>query len=153
MSHKQHPPHFRDLTRAEIDAILKRNMVGRIAFVMGRHVDMEPIHFVYDAPDWIYIRTSFGTKVASVEHHPWVALEVDEVEDIFRWRSVVVHGAVHLLNPDKRPTDKDPHARAIELLRNIIPETLTAEDPVPERNVLLRVHIDEIRGRGAAPGP
>ena len=30
-----------------------------------------------------------------------------------------------------------------------VPETLTPEDPLPERAILFRIHIDEIFGRAA----
>jgi hypothetical protein len=31
-----------------------------------------------------------------------------------------------------------------------MPETLTADDPVPFRNSVFRIHLDEVRGRAAS---
>src|SRR5690349_15736001 len=82
-------PTFRELPRDECDALLARNHVGRVAFSFHDRVDLEPVHYVY-AEGWIHGRTAPGAKVAVLRHHPWVAFEVDEVEGLFDWQSVVV---------------------------------------------------------------
>lgn len=87
-------PTFRELTRAEAEAVLARNHVGRLAFVdEERHVDITPIHYVF-AHGMVHGRTAAGTKLSAVAHRPWVAFETDEVEAAFRWRSVVVRGTI-----------------------------------------------------------
>ncbi len=144
-------PTFRDLTRAECEAILARNHVGRLAYTFHDRVDIEPIHYVYDE-GWIYGRTAPGTKLATLAHHRWVAFEVDEAEGIFDWRSVTVHGAFYILTHDA-PAPPDVMRHAIDLLRDLLPETLTDQDPVPFRTVLFRVHASEITGREATTDP
>ena len=54
-------PTIREMTRPEIDALLARNHVGRMAFASGNRIDIEPIHYVY-ANGWLYGRTSPGRK-------------------------------------------------------------------------------------------
>lgn len=54
-------PIFRELGRSEIDALLARNNVGRMAYARGSHIDIEPLHYVY-ASGWLYGRTSPGRK-------------------------------------------------------------------------------------------
>jgi hypothetical protein len=102
----QHP-HFRALTRTECEELLGRNNVGRIAFSFHDRVDIEPLHYVY-ADGWIYGRTSAGTKIATLEHHRWVAFEVDEHQGLFDWRSVVVKGAFYELEADGNEMREDP---------------------------------------------
>jgi nitroimidazol reductase NimA-like FMN-containing flavoprotein (pyridoxamine 5'-phosphate oxidase superfamily) len=140
---------FRDLTRAESEAILSRNHVGRIAYSFHDRVDVEPIHYVYDE-GWIYGRTALGAKLVTLSHHRWVAFEVDEIEGLFDWRSVIVHGAVYVLGGDD-PALADPAlAHGLALLRRLLPETLTEADPAPFRTVLFRVYASEITGREAS---
>ena len=110
-------PSFSELSGRDCVELLKRNHVGRIAFTFHDRVDIEPMSYVF-AEDWLYGRTSPGTKVATVRHHPWVAFEVDEIEGRFDWRSVVVHGSMHLLEPDGGDRDRETYAAAIELLRH-----------------------------------
>ena len=54
-------PTVRALRGDEAQALLVRNRVGRIAFSQQDRVDVEPIHYVYDAP-WIFGRTSTGAN-------------------------------------------------------------------------------------------
>ena len=141
-------PYVRELNRDECLELLARNKVGRIAFSLRDRVDIEPLHYVLDG-EWIYLRTSAGSKVATIAHNRWIAFEIDEVEELFRWRSVVVHGSIHLVTADS--SGVETHEHAIEAMRQVIPETLTDADPVPFRDVILRIHLDEVTGREAEP--
>ncbi len=144
-------PIIRDLSRAECEALLARHHVGRIAYAGGARVDIEPINYVF-ADGWIYCRTSRGVKSAILPHHCWAAFEVDEVKGTFDWRSVVVHGAVYFLDSDSPPIDQHSFAHGVELLRELVPGTGTANDPAPFRLLVLRMHLDEVTGREATSG-
>ena len=153
MSESEKPrPTFRELGHTVCEEILSRNHVGRVAFTFQDHVDIEPIHYVFSY-GWIYGRTSHGTKLSVIAHHRWVAFEVDETEGIFDWRSVVVKGAFEIVNADTS-THQDPaFTQGVALLRSFVPETLTADDPVPFRGVMFRIHLDEVTGREARSKP
>lgn len=144
-------PVFTHLSRDEIDALLTRNNVGRIAYSFQDRVDIEPINYVY-ADGWVYGRTSHGSKLDAIEHHRWVAFEVDEVKAIFDWRSVVVRGAVYFLTHDSTPAEAHSFEHGLTLLRALLPGTLLANDPVPFRHVVFRIHLDEVTGREAKSG-
>ena len=150
MPRPRRQPTFRELSREEGEALLGRTHVGRLAYSFHDQVDIEPIHFVY-ADGWIYGRTSHGTKLTTIAHNRWVAFETDEVDSLFEWRSVVVKGAVYLLEPGQTrdPSGTDGYERALELLRGVIPETLTEQDPTPHRTILFRVAVDSMVGREA----
>ena len=142
-------PTFSELSRDESLALLNRHHVGRLAFTFHDRVDIEPISYVF-ADQWLYGRTSPGTKLATVRHHPWVAFEVDEVEGRFDWRSVVVHGAMYLLAPDGGDRDRETYATAMELLRDVDADTMTPGDPTPFRTTIFRIHADDMVGRQAS---
>ncbi|MDQ6827693.1 MAG: pyridoxamine 5'-phosphate oxidase family protein, partial [Gemmatimonadota bacterium] len=133
----------------ESRALLARHHVGRIAFSFHDRVDIQPIHYVFD-DQWLYGRTSPGTKFATLAHHPWCAFEVDEVRDLFDWDSVVVKGHVELLDPEI--TSSDACDRALELMRTLVPATFTERDPAPHRSILFRIHLSELTGRSARLG-
>lgn len=142
------PVHFRELSTRESTALLRRNNVGRMAFSYRNRVDVIPLHYVYSG-GWLYGRTSVGPKLLALRHSQWVAFEVDEIDGVFDWRSVVVHGRLYLLDPDRPGGDPAARRRAVRLLRHIAPETMAADDPVPFRAVFFRVHADELSGRAA----
>ena len=145
MSPTVHPV-LGDLDRATAEAILQRNHVGRLAFTFRDRVDIEPIHYVY-AAEWLYGRTSPGTKLTTLHHHPWVAFEVDEIESAVEWRSVVIHGTVYFLTPEGGEREREAFETAVEHLRSFYPDALTAMDAIPSRNVVFRIHVDEVVGR------
>jgi hypothetical protein len=139
-------PTFRELSRAESDAFLKRNHVGRVAFTFHDHVDIEPVHYVY-ADGWLHGRTAPGAKIAVLRHHPWVAFEVDEVKGLFDWCSVVVHGAVDIPDENGSSAEREAHARTLEHVRTLVPEAMRSADPSPDRVLPFRIHVDVVTGR------
>jgi len=143
-------PAIRELTAAECEKILTRNHVGRVAFTFHDHVDLEPIHYVH-ARGWLHGRTAPGAKIAVLRHHPWVAFEVDEVDGLFDWRSVVVHGAVYIPDPEGSPAERDAYAETLDYVRELVPAALRPADPSPERYLPFRIHIDTVSGRAAEP--
>jgi uncharacterized protein len=145
-------PVIKDLSRAECEVLLARHNVGRIAYAAAQRVDIEPINYVF-ADGWIYCRTSRGMKTAILAHHRWAAFEIDEVDGLFDWRSVVVRGAVYFLDSDSPPIDQHSFAHGVDLLRNLVPGTGTEHDPVQYGTLVLRLHLDEVTGRVATSHP
>ena len=142
-------PTYRTLERAEVDALLARHNVGRLAFTFRDRVDVEPINYVYEN-GWIYLRTGPGSKLETLARHPWVAFEVDEVDGNFDWRSVVVHSTVYELTPGGTESHANAYQEAVEILRRLIPGTFTDQDPTPGRTVILRMKVDEVNGRASS---
>jgi nitroimidazol reductase NimA-like FMN-containing flavoprotein (pyridoxamine 5'-phosphate oxidase superfamily) len=137
---------FRILSREESERVLMRNHVGRIAYSFHDRVNIEPVHYVFDE-GWLYGRTSHGEKLTIIEHHPWVAFEVDEVRDVFDWRSVVVKGAFYVVGAVGDERDEVAFTRGVALMRALVPDVLTANDPTPFRQSVFRIHLDEVTGR------
>jgi len=139
---------FRELSREQIERVLERNNVGRLAFSLHDRVAIQPIHYVYER-GWVYGRTSDGEKIATLSHNQWVAFEVDEIADIFQWRSVVIHGSFWILHPRGSPRAEELWTKAAELVSKIVPGALTEHDPVAFRQTLFRIAIGDVRGREA----
>jgi hypothetical protein len=135
----------------ECRAVLRRNHVGRLAFLNGTAVDIEPVHYVA-ADSWVFVRSANGTKLEAIAHNPYVAFEVDEVDGTFDWRSVVVRGTIYLMSKAGNRVDRDDFDKALAALRSFLPETLTRDDPTPFRRTIYGVHMDHVTGRIAEPG-
>ena len=145
-------PIFRQLDREESLGILSRNHVGRVAYARQNQVDIEPVHYVY-SDGWIYGRTSKGRKMQTTGYSWWpVAFEVDELDDLFHWRSVIVHGGFYAIPSRGADWEVEEWKRGVELLRTLIPETFREKDPVPFRTILFRIAVQEVTGREAVPG-
>ena len=144
-------PTFRTLDRTECERVLSRNHVARVAFSFHDKVDIEPVHYVYDHGD-MFGRTSPGSKLTTLAHNHWLAVEVDEVDGLFDWRSVVVHGSFYTPSAEVPGAESDARARGLELLRALIPETGTGDDPVPFRTIVFQIHVESMTGRESLPG-
>ncbi|HET8762641.1 MAG TPA: pyridoxamine 5'-phosphate oxidase family protein [Gemmatimonadales bacterium] len=134
---------FRDLSEQECRELLARHHVGRIAYQIKDYVNIVPLGYVYHG-DWLACRTQEGSKVSVLRQSPYVAFEVDEVEGLFDWKSVVVQGSWY---EEDRPTSG--REETLAALRAVAPSVLTPEDPTPFRDILFRIHIREITGRAA----
>ena len=143
---------FRELPRDEIEEMLLRNKVGRLAFSFHDRVDIQPIHYVYER-GWLYGRTSEGDKIVSLTHNQWIAFEVDEIEDVFEWRSIVIHGSLWILHPSGSLRAEEVWKKASELVTRIVPGALTERDPVSFRQTLFRIAVSDVRGRAASMKP
>ena len=142
-------PSFRDLTPRECKRLLDNNGVGRIAYARKSVIDIEPIGYAH-VGEWLFGRTSEGTKLQVLSHHPWVAFEVDEVDGPFSWRSVVIRGTFYRLYSDKSAIELATYRRALRAIRKRSPGALSTADPVPFRSVLFGIHIDSMTGRAAS---
>ena len=143
-------PVFSELGNDDCIALLRRHHVGRLAISHRDRIELVPIHYVFD-DGWLYGRTAVGTKIETVSHNRWVAFEVDEVRDTFDWASVVVKGGLYLLRKDGSDQERATYEHGVAMIRQIIPDALTPDDPVPERALLFRIHVDELTGRAASP--
>lgn len=145
-------PTFRELDAGECVALLARHNVGRLALAHRDRVEIVPIHYIHD-DGWLYGRTAAGTKLELATHNRWVAFEVDSIRAIFDWESVVIKGGIYLLRVDGSKDEQAIYHKGLKLLRKLVPETLTPDDPLPERAILFRIHVDEMSGRAARTLP
>jgi nitroimidazol reductase NimA-like FMN-containing flavoprotein (pyridoxamine 5'-phosphate oxidase superfamily) len=141
-------PSFDALSHDAAMALLERNGLGRVAFSLHDRIDIEPISYVSNG-GWVYIRTSPGTKVSTVQHHPWVAFEVDEVEGRYDWQSVVVRGSIHILQPGTSHSEQLAFNAALAAIRTRDPNAMQEGDRTPQRTLVMRIHVAEITGRVA----
>ena len=150
-AHAHPAPEFRTLGPEECEQILSRHHVARLAYSFHDRVDIEPVNYVYDRGS-MFGRTSPGSKLTTLSHNHWMAAEIDEINGLFDWRSVVVHGALYTVTPDVPGSEAAAWARGVELLRTLVPETGTTDDPVRFRSVIFQIRVDTLTGRAATPG-
>jgi uncharacterized protein len=79
------------LDNDEIDDFLRLEVIGRI----GCHYDgltyVVPITYVFDGA-FIYAHTSEGMKIDMMRQNPNVCFEVDKIENMGNWQSVILWG-------------------------------------------------------------
>jgi nitroimidazol reductase NimA-like FMN-containing flavoprotein (pyridoxamine 5'-phosphate oxidase superfamily) len=158
MASAEYVSRFRVLTREECKCLLARNHVGRIAFARGNRIEIIPLHYVF-ADGVLCGRTARDTRLERTSRNfsnAWpAAFEVDEVDGLFEWRSVVVHGNLHaaVVGGQEWRRDEPEWEKAVQAFRSLVPGSFTDSDPTAFRDVLIRVDVAEISGREALSAP
>lgn len=80
----------------EIQDLLQQVRYGHLGCVFEGHPYVVPMHYYFQNPD-IYIFTTEGLKTKYIDANPQVCLQVEEVQDLLHWRSVIVTGQAERL--------------------------------------------------------
>lgn len=141
------------LTMPEIERLLSEEVVGRIGCSNGQMVYIVPISYAYDG-EYIYCHTHEGLKVDIMRNNPRVCFEVDHLQNMANWQSVVAHGTFEELVDEKLRKDalQRLHGRVLPLVSS---ETthLSRDWPFPPAEfnkiagVTFRVRLEEKTGR------
>jgi nitroimidazol reductase NimA-like FMN-containing flavoprotein (pyridoxamine 5'-phosphate oxidase superfamily) len=128
---------IRELSPAEIDALLQDELVGRI----GCHADgltyVVPVIYAYDG-EGFYVASREGQKVRMMRASPDVCFEVDRYER-GSWRSAIAYGRFEEL-------EGGDAARAIELLAARFGGVGSGR-AAGEGTVCFRIRVGELTGR------
>ena len=54
-----------------------------------------------------------------------------------------------MLTADSPDDERKAFTPGLEMLKQLMPDTLEREDPVPFRQTVFRIHLDEVTGREA----
>ena len=107
---------FGNLDKDEIEKVLSHQMIGRIGCYAFDKTYVIPISYAYDGES-IYCHTYEGLKITMMRKNSRVCFEVDSMENMANWRSVIAWGDFEeLINNEDRKI-------AIQnLYKRIIPE-------------------------------
>jgi nitroimidazol reductase NimA-like FMN-containing flavoprotein (pyridoxamine 5'-phosphate oxidase superfamily) len=154
-----HPPHgamrrnAREITRrAEIDAILDRGTVMRIALADGDTPFLVPVFYAYDGQSLFFHSAQAGEKISILRRNPKVCFEVsldhgiieDEEACDFEARHRTVIGLGHAVFVED-------DAQKIAALDRIVARFTAQRFEYPEANLkrtaVIRIDIDSIKGK------
>ncbi|MFD2872936.1 pyridoxamine 5'-phosphate oxidase family protein [Mucilaginibacter ximonensis] len=142
------------LSEMEIDRLLKEQVVGRIACQSNGEIYLVPINYVY-RDGYVYGHSAEGKKIRMMRENPHVCFEVDEINSIFQWKSVIANGKYEEI------TDFDEKQQAMQgIIHRIMPLVTSAEGHpshgITEKDsdvgtlvelVVYRIKLEEITGR------
>jgi len=74
-----------------MEEVMERNFLGRLGCTDGDKVYVVPINYVYH-DGFIIAHSTEGKKIRIMRDHPHVCFEVDEMENMMNWRSVIAWG-------------------------------------------------------------
>lgn len=80
-----------ELNSKEIEDLLSSEATGRIGCHAEGRTYVVPITYAYDGRD-VYCHSPEGLKLRMMRKNPVVCFEVDRIQDMGNWKSVIVHG-------------------------------------------------------------
>ena len=84
---------IQDLATKEGKQLLSDNYIGHLAFIAGEWPYSIPITYYYNAAkNMIISYAAEGHKIEAMRTNPNVSLEVNEINSVSTWRSVLAHG-------------------------------------------------------------
>ncbi len=112
-----------DLTANQIETVLHREVVGRIGCHANSTTYIVPMTYAYDG-QFVYGHTREGMKIDMMRKNPKVCFEVDVMENMSNWRSVIAWGTFEEL---KTPEEREKGMQ--QLIDRVMP-LLTGETTV-----------------------
>jgi nitroimidazol reductase NimA-like FMN-containing flavoprotein (pyridoxamine 5'-phosphate oxidase superfamily) len=89
-----------ELTNQQIDHILHAQLIGRIGCCTGDQMLIMPVTYAYHE-GFIYAHSRDGEKIRIMRKNSRVCFQVDAIENMKNWRSVVIWGEYEELVQNK----------------------------------------------------
>jgi len=149
-----------NLDQSHIDIVLLTNRVARLACCHNDRPYIVPITYVFDQ-GYVYGHTNNGEKLRILRQNPHVCLEVDEIQDLGHWRSVVVSGVFEELHGQEAVNGLDLIMSRLSpyvISSTSLPAGEDTDSVVhkqirlrPTKGVVYRIRITEASGRYEQP--
>lgn len=90
-----------ELNDNQIDHVLHREVIGRVGCYADHKIYVVPITYAFDG-QYIYAHSQEGLKIDMMRKNPNVCFEVDAMENMANWRSVIVWGEYEELKTEEQ---------------------------------------------------
>jgi len=134
---------IRRLNDEESHRVLLEGRVGRLGCVTEAGPYVVPISYYYDGNS-IYMHSPEGKKIEALRNDPRACLQVDEIRDMYRWRSAIAFG-----HYDEVTEIEEREFVMDEMLRRF--PNLTPAESLHESNgatpiIVFRIRVDQVTG-------
>ena len=111
---------FGVLEDEQIEKVLSENIIGRLGCHANGKTYVVPVSYAYNE-QYIYVRSFEGLKISMMRENPNVCFQVDQMEDMADWQSVIIWGTFEELTNTE---DKD---KGLKILQSRILPTISSE--------------------------
>jgi nitroimidazol reductase NimA-like FMN-containing flavoprotein (pyridoxamine 5'-phosphate oxidase superfamily) len=116
-----------ELTKEQSLQVLQSEVVGRVGCYANGKVYIVPVTYVFDGK-FIYAHSKEGLKIELMRKNPSVCFQVDCIENMAHWRSVIVWGEYKELKGNN-------HDLAIKILKDRLSPLLLSESVKPSHGL------------------
>lgn len=134
----------RALNETETRALIAAGRVGRLGCVDDGEPYVVPINYLFE-DDAIYGHSLSGRKITALRAHPRACLQVDQVENDFRWRSAIAFGRFEeIVSELERQQVLHKLLQAFPWLTPV--ESVGSKDTVSPQVIIFRIRVDRVTG-------
>lgn len=130
------------LSPDEVEAMLRRHSVGRLACAVNDQPYIVPIDYVYE-DGFVYAYSALGRKITIMRAQPRICFEIDEITGFAGWRSVIAEGCYEEVRDAAKLANVLP--RLSNLRGDLPPRTLSGSASRPV--VVFRLRLTAKSGR------
>ena len=112
-----------ELSPTQIDYLLRTEVTGRLGCSAEGRIYVVPISYVYDGQS-IFAFTREGMKLEIMRKNPQVCFQVDHLNNMSNWRSVIAWGTFEELHGEEA-------SEALQILRNKFSPIPASETSIP----------------------
>ncbi|MCP9200831.1 pyridoxamine 5'-phosphate oxidase family protein [Gramella sp. GC03-9] len=146
---------MKNLTKEECLSLLKENYIGHLAYLNRGIPETLPITYFFDEKNNSIISYSGeGVKIKMMREKPQVSFQVEEIQNISEWRSVLLYGRFEELEAIDAKTKLHEFAEGVKnILRNKENIDLdylnefSSKVVTPANPIVYRINISDIKGR------
>ena len=134
----------RMLSESEARDLIADGRIGRLGCVDNGEPYVVPVNYVFEDMS-IYSHSLPGRKIDVLRAHPRACLQVDEIENELKWRSVIAYGNFEEIRvPSDRRSILSKLLSRFPLLTPV--ESQMAQDASAPDSIVFRIRIDRITG-------
>ena len=144
---------LKELTPDEMTKVLQRNSHAHLGCHHLGETYVCPITYVYEG-NCIYSHSLLGKKIKMMRANPKVCVQVEEVNSLFSWKSVIVWGRFEELTGDieaevglRLLKQKIAHLAEVEASRKVS-DLEVQLDAILSHAKIYRIEIEKMTGRG-----
>jgi nitroimidazol reductase NimA-like FMN-containing flavoprotein (pyridoxamine 5'-phosphate oxidase superfamily) len=142
-----------ELTPEQIENIIQSQSVCRLACILNNEPYVVPISYYYDG-SFFYCQSEEGKKIDAMRNNPKVCMQIDLINGMNNWQSVVVYGEYEeLKNWKAEKARKDMFEKIFSMLTRSSThpfehdKSQMLDDSNREKKMMFRIQILQKTGR------
>lgn len=137
-----------ELNKRETIEFLESKFIGRLGCHLNGETYIVPVNYVYQN-NAVYAHSGDGKKIEMLRANPRVCFQVDEIENMFKWKSVILWGTFEeLKGQERQQVMQGLILRIMPATDNIARDPSHAISPKYQDSLIVyRINIQEATGR------
>ena len=135
---------FSHLSDVQARELLQNSRVARLGCIVNGAPYIVPINYDFEG-DCVYGHSRAGMKISALRDNPHACIQVDQVETVMRWSSVLAFGNFEeIVDPAEREKILNKLLQRFPLLTPV--EIANVKTDSPPEVIVFRIRIDRITG-------